>query len=300
MLIRNAVFVAMGYLRLSEPSSVLHRERERALSTTEEIPKFSILIPTRDKAELLRECVNSIHSNSIGVEFELIIIDNGSTETATLNYLDQLSDEGVKIFRLNEKFNYSRLMNFAASKASFENLVFLNNDTVVTSPGWLRDFHSYLRDPEIGVVGATLWSQANTIMHCGVALGTWGLATHPFAGKSLGFLKGIFGDQKNQVVSAVTFACAATTASSFKTLGGLDERFPVGLNDVDFCLRASRRGLLNLVTFESNLIHHEGSSRKHPRKSPLGILQSLRAIALFLVLHKTGFMKDAYFSTRQL
>lgn len=226
-------------------------------------PLVSILIPTRNGAELVRTCIESILSKTRYASYEILLIDNGSDEEAALSYFQYLAEQGrVRLLRDDQPFNFSRLNNLAVEAARGEVAVLLNNDTEVIHPLWLHCMVQLALLPDVGAVGAKLLYSNNTLQHAGVLLGIAGGAAHAymeFPGDALGYsnlallLRGY---------SALTAACLAVRKNLYLEVGGLDEgRFAVGYNDVDFCLKLRDRGYRNLWAPQALLYHHESLSR---------------------------------------
>lgn len=229
-------------------------------------PLVSVIIPTRDRADMLGGCVEGLlHRTDYG-PIEVLIADNGSVEARTHELFATLTrDARVRILPMPGPFNYSRLNNRAVAEARGEVLLLLNNDTEVIEPGWLREMVSHAVRPEIGAVGCKLLYSNGGLQHAGVILGIgWpgGIAGHHFAGAS-GEAAGPFGLLAlARSASAVTAACLAVRKRLFEEVGGLDEEnLPVAFNDVDFCLRIRERGYRNLWTPFAVLYHHESVSR---------------------------------------
>ncbi|OPG15444.1 glycosyltransferase family 2 protein [Ferroacidibacillus organovorans] len=225
-------------------------------------PKVSIIIATKDHPELLYRCINSILTKTMYDNYEIIIINNGSTDPNAVNYLRYLQSTGIKVVEDNKHFNHSRLNNLGAYHSAGQVLLFLNNDIEVVNTDWLREMVSHVIRPGIGCVGARLLYPNGTIQHSGVVLGLGGGAAHPhrgFPSSSPGYF-GMLISVRNY--SAVTGACMAVLRDRFDEIGGFDElKFPISYNDVDFCLRLLKRGYRSLVTPHAKLIHHESASR---------------------------------------
>lgn len=226
----------------------------------------SILMPTKDAHALLEQCVSSIYSTHAGINYELIVIDNGSTDGHAISLLDELSGrQGVTILQDPNPFNYSSLMNSAARSASGEVYCLLNNDTEVITPGWLAKLSAHALRPEIGCVGPMLLFADHTIQHGGIILGIGGIAGHAhkyMPPDSPGFQARL---QLCHNLSAVTGACLVVRSSLWSELGGLDEHsLAVNYNDVDFCLKASSAGYRNLYVPSVRLYHYESKSRGVP------------------------------------
>lgn len=229
----------------------------------EQNPLVSLIIPTRDKVELLSLCVDSILEKTRYRPFEIIVVDNGSVERETLDYLDGLCREhdNVRVLRDDSPFNYSRLNNAAAAIAKGEIVGLLNNDLEVIGEDWLDEMVAQALRPGVGCVGARLWYPDERLQHGGVLLGLGGVANHAHLRHSRGH-PGYFGRAALvQNFSAVTGACLLVRKSIYDQVGGLDERLQVAFNDIDFCLRVREAGYRNLWTPYAELYHHESASR---------------------------------------
>lgn len=226
--------------------------------------KISILIPNKDHVSDLRRCIDSIKERSIYENYEIIVIENNSTEKETFDYYQTLSQqENITVVTYTGAFNYSGINNFGAGFAKGEYLLLLNNDTQVISMNWLEAMLMYAQRPDVGAVGAKLYYGDRTIQHAGIVVG---LGAHRTAGHThykinydnLGYMGKLCYAQN---VSAVTGACLMVKKSIYEALGGLDESFRVALNDVDFCLRVREKGYLNVFTPFAELYHYESASR---------------------------------------
>jgi GT2 family glycosyltransferase len=225
-------------------------------------PHVTIIIPTRDRVDLLARCVDSVVSRSTYAAFDILIVDNGSAEAESKSYLEQVQRQPcVSVVRVDEPFNFSRLNNLAASSARGELLCFLNNDTEVISPGWLEEMVSLAVRQDVGAVGAMLYYPDDTIQHAGVVLGLGGIASHAHRR----FPRGAPGNYGRagltQTMSAVTAACMVLRKSAFEAVGRFDETLAVAYNDVDLCLRLMTRGFRNVWTPFAELYHFESVSR---------------------------------------
>ena len=223
-------------------------------------PLVSIIIPTRDRWTLLRECLRSIEEKTRYTHYEILVINNDSSEPETARGLEEV-DHDWRVLDYSGPFNFSAINNLGAAQAKGEFLVFLNNDTQVIEPDWLGAMLEQAQRPEIGAVGARLHYPDGRIQHAGVMLGVGGVADHAF--------KGLPGDAftyfaLGSVVrncSAVTGACMMVPRLAFEEVGGFDERLAVALNDVDLCLRLRQRGYLIVYTPFALLYHHESGTR---------------------------------------
>jgi GT2 family glycosyltransferase len=228
----------------------------------EVLPHVTIIIPTRDRVDLLSRCIESIQSRSTYPAYDILIVDNGSSTPEFLKYSDTARrDSRLSILRIDEPFNFSRLNNQGAARARGTLLCFLNNDTEVISPEWLEEMVSLASREDVGAVGATLYHPDDTIQHAGIILGLGGLAAHGHRGLPRGEA-GYFGRLAlTQAVSAVSAACLMVRKSVFDEVGGFDDALAVAYNDVDLCLRLGRRGLRNVWTPFAELYHFESATR---------------------------------------
>jgi O-antigen biosynthesis protein len=230
-------------------------------------PMVSILIPTRDKRELLEKCIDTILEKTDYTNYEIIILDNDSSEPETFKYFRQISDQ-ARTLGCPGPFNFSAINNRGVAAARGDLLLFLNNDTEVISPHWMRALIEQAQRPEVGAVGAKLLFRDGRIQHAGVILGIDGLVLHAF-----GHLPDDAPDSPvfaNVIrdCSAVTGACMMMRRSLFDEVGGFDERLPENFNDIDLCLRLRQRGYLIVYTPLAFLYHHERSSRRGGRAQP--------------------------------
>ena len=225
-------------------------------------PLVSIMIPTRDGVELLRQCIDSVIEKTIYENYEIIVVDNGSEKPETLTYFESFRYfDNVRVIRDDSPFNFSALNNHAASEAKGEYLCLLNNDIEVISPDWLDEMVGIASQPGNGAVGAALWYPNDTLQHGGVLIGLGGVAGHMHHKLKRGHF-GYFGRAvTTQNLSAVTAACLVIRKSIYDELGGFDEGLAVAFNDVDFCLRVREAGYRNVWTPHAQLYHHESASR---------------------------------------
>jgi glycosyltransferase involved in cell wall biosynthesis len=228
-----------------------------------DVPLVSIIIPTRNSLELIRQCIASILELTTYSKYEILIIDNDSDDAETLQYLNNLTQHSrIRVLRDERPFNYSELNNEAVKHAKGEFVLLLNNDIEVISPDWISEMVGLALQEDVGAVGARLWYPDNTLQHGGVVLGTGGVAGH--AHKHLPKnLCGYFSRaQLIQSFSAVTAACLLIRKKIYIDVGGLNETdLKVAFNDVDFCLRVREAGYRNIWTPYAELYHHESASR---------------------------------------
>lgn len=231
-------------------------------------PKVSIIIPSCDHSEDLRLCISSILKKTTYRNYEIIVVENNSTQPATFSYYDEISGryDNVRVIRWPGKgFNWAALNNYGVSESfDSEYILLLNNDTEVISPEWIQEMMMYAQRPDVGVVGAKLYYPDDTIQHAGVILGLGGVAGHMFCGlkrEDSGYMGRL---SYAQDLSAVTGACMLMRREVFEKVGGIDEAFAVGLNDIDLCMRIRKAGYLVVWTPYAELYHYEKKSRGNP------------------------------------
>jgi glycosyltransferase involved in cell wall biosynthesis len=226
-------------------------------------PLVSIIIPTRDKPELLSQCVDSVTKLTRYDNFEILIVDNGSTDPRALALLATYGNsERIRIIRDDSPFNYSALNNKAAALAGGSLLCLLNNDIEARDSAWLSILCGYALQEGAGAVGAALWYPGERLQHGGIALAGDTVAGHMHHMIGRGDA-GYFGRAMlAQQVAAVTGACLVVRKSVYDEVGGLDEKnLGVAYNDVDFCLRLIGKGYRNVYVPYADLFHHESASR---------------------------------------
>jgi GT2 family glycosyltransferase len=249
------------------PSFDIYLQTKYALPT--EQPLVSIIIPTRDHASALKKCVHSIFEKTDYSAYELIVLDNESYDPEALEFLAELKKrDGVRVERIDDAFNYSRLNNRGVELSQGSFVALLNNDVEVINADWLTEMVSRAMQPKVAMVGARLWYPNGTIQHGGVVLGAGGIAGHAHAGLRR-HEPGYFARAHlAQDVSAVTTACALVKREVYLQVGGFDEKLAVTFNDVDFCLRLREAGYRILWTPYAELIHHESASRGFDNSAP--------------------------------
>lgn len=225
------------------------------------LPLVSMIIPTRDRADLLSMCLDSLLHKTSYPHYEIIIIDNGSVEAATQKLFDSLPKDRIRVLRDNDAFNYSRLNNLGARHARGDILCLMNNDIEILTPDWVEEMLSFVLQEDIGCVGARLWFPDGRLQHAGVITGLGGVAGHPNKFFPRGYI-GYFGRAVlAQSLSAVTAACLMVRRTVWEQVNGLDETLAVAFNDVDFCLRVQAAGYRNVWTPSAEMNHHESASR---------------------------------------
>jgi GT2 family glycosyltransferase len=224
---------------------------------------ISIIIPTRDKVDLLRACVDSILGLTTYERFEIIIVDNGSAEQSTLDYFAATSrHSNVRVLNYERDYNYSAINNFAVSESQGEYVCLLNNDTEVISGDWLTEMMRYAVQPKIGAVGAKLLYEDRTIQHAGVVIGLGDAAGHPHRYTPADEPGYFCQTHVAHFASAVTAACLVVNKAKYESVGGLDEQqLAIAYNDVDLCLKLERAGWRNVYVPSAVLFHYESKSR---------------------------------------
>lgn len=227
-----------------------------------EQPLVSILIPNKDHAADLKKCMDSIEEKSTYRNFEFIIVENNSTEEETFAYYKEIEKrDNVRVLYYKEDFNYSRINNFGAKEANGEYVLLLNNDTEMIEPDSIKEMLDVCMRPDVGIVGAKLLYEDNTIQHAGVIIGFGGVAGHAFIGQDRddnGYFSRIISVQN---LSAVTAACLMVRRSVFDEVEGLNEEFKVAFNDIDFCLKVRKAGYLVVYNPYAQFYHYESKSR---------------------------------------
>ncbi len=266
-------------------------------SLPEILPKATIIIPTKDRWDLLGPCLDSLWLSDWPTELlDIVVVDNGSTDSKTLTMLRKLeSGSRIKVIRDAKQFNWSRLNNLAVQESDGELLVFLNNDTEIDDRAWLKKMAAHALRPGVGAVGCKLLYPDRTVQHGGVIAGIQGVAGHAHL-----FLQAGEGGYCNLAnitheVSAVTGACLAVTRKNFQLVGGFDENFRVAFNDVMFCFSLHSLGLWNIYVADPLLIHHESKSRGYddtPEKKSLNREEAAKAWAK----HPSVMRSDPFYS----
>lgn len=226
-------------------------------------PLVSLIIPTRNAIGLVRQCIDSILERTTYDNYEIILVDNGSDEPASIDYFKSLElHSRIRVMRDDREFNYSALNNVAVREARGEYIGLINNDIEVITPDWLSEMVAIASQSGVGAVGARLWYPDYTLQHGGVILGIGGVAGHSH--KRLPKQRRGYFERAAlmQSFSAVTAACLVVKKKHYLAVGGLDEiNLKVAFNDVDFCIRLRELGLRNVWTPYAELFHHESATR---------------------------------------
>ncbi|WP_148294305.1 glycosyltransferase family 2 protein [Azospirillum sp. B506] len=262
-----------------------------------EPPPVTIVIPTRDRVDLLKPCVESIVAKTTYPRYDIVIIDNDSRDPATLAYLQSVARQpGIWVRRWPMPFNYAAMHNAVIGELAAPYVALLNNDIEVIGPEWLEEMMGHALRPEIGAVGAKLLYPDGTIQHGGVLVGQHGAADAA---------QRAFGDDEDgyfqsaavvQSVSAVTAACMVVRRTDYLRAGGMDaENFSIAFNDVDLCLKLRQLGLRILWTPHARLYHHESATRQTSR-SPDALAHEQREVAHLRLKWQTDSFSDPFYS----
>jgi O-antigen biosynthesis protein len=261
-------------------------------SVSDADPVINIVIPTRDRLDLLRACIDSILP-TISPRSGITIVDNESIRPETLTYFAGLENHPrIKVIRSPGEFNFSRLSNEGARARPADCLVFLNNDTTIIEKDWLQALIFHAMRPDIGAVGAKLVYPSGRLQHGGVALGIGGYAGHIDLGASCENAGTLGRLNDDHSLMAVTGACLAVSREKFEAVGGFDEvHLPVDLNDIDLCLRLHERGWRTVFAAGALLVHHESASRGRRSTAP----RYRRERAYFFKRWRNLLRKDAFY-----
>lgn len=224
-------------------------------------PPCSIIIPTRDRADLLAACLGGLFEHTAWPH-EVIVVDNGSVEPETFALFETYAAKGLKVVRADMPFNFSILCNLGADAAAHDYLLFLNNDVVLHRSDWLERMMAFAVLPESGAVGARLLYGDGRLQHGGIVLGLTQICGHPWRGLPRAAQDREPRLRRSSLRCAVTAACLCVSRRKFEAVGGFDvERFPVTLNDVDLCLKLQAAGGFNIYCAAAEAYHLEGESR---------------------------------------
>jgi GT2 family glycosyltransferase len=228
----------------------------------EPAPRVAVLIPTRDRVELLSRAVDTLTGMTDYPALEPIVLDNATTCPRARAYLADLPGRGVRVLDCPGPFNFAAINNRGVAATDADLVCLLNNDVEITEPGWLAEMVSALARPEIGAVGAKLLWDTGMVQHAGVVLGIDGGAAHAgplWAAEDRGYCGA---NRLARRVSAVTAACLLLRRADYRAVGGMDaDAFPVNFNDVDLCMKLGALGKAVLWTPHALMLHHESASR---------------------------------------
>ena len=262
----------------------------RSRWTIDAPPLVSVIIPNKDRADLLRVTLDGLLERTNYPQIEIVVVDNGSIESDTLRLYNQARERGVRIVPFPEPFNYSRACNVGAASANGSLLLFLNNDIEVRDSRWLADLVRYACLPGVGVAGTKLNYPNGVLQHSGVVVGmhVCGLVYHcadedewgPFGSPTV---------TRNWM--GVMGACQMVRSDLFDRIGGFDEGYRIAMSDVKLCLDAWHAGSRTVCVPTAALFHHEGASRgkTNPKED---VRRAVADIA------RLGLMTDPYFHPR--
>ena len=227
----------------------------------EDEPLVSIVIPNKDSLAVLRQCVDSILDKSTYDAYEIVIVENNSTEVETFAYYEEVAkDSRVRCVFFDGPFNFSKIINQGVEAAKGEYCILLNNDTEVITPDWIETMLGLCARQDVGAVGVKLYYPDDTIQHAGIGIApSVAACLHQSLPRSDA---GYFAlNDAQQDLSAVTAACMMTKRSAFEQVGGMTEDLAVAFNDLDYCLKLRERDYLVVYTPEVELYHYESLSR---------------------------------------
>ena len=264
---QNAIAALDAHL---ERTGVKGKAREGMFPSTYKIdyrienpPLVSIIIPNKDQVKVLKQCIDSIYEKTLYKNFEILVVENNSTENETFEYYNEIENthDNLRVLYYKGGFNFSKINNFAVSQARGDMYLMLNNDIEIITPEWLGEMVSLAIQKNVGIVGAMLYYPDNRVQHAGVITGLGGYAGHSHKYHQRGKSGYMFRLSCVQNLSCVTAACLLVTKQAFEAVGGMDEEFAVAFNDVDFCLRVRNYGYQILFTPYAQCYHHESVSR---------------------------------------
>lgn len=233
---------------------VIYKVKEKSL--------VSIIIPNKDNRDILKKCIDSILQKSTYDNYEIIVVENNSTEPETFEYYKEIEkDSRIRVIKWEQGFNFSAINNFAVRHASGEYIIFLNNDIEVKTSSWIEGMLGNAQRKDVGVVGCRLIYPDNTIQHAGVVIGIGGIAANIFTNLPTA-RSGYMHRASTQVdYSAVTAACMMISKSLFEKIGGFEEKLTVAFNDIDLCLRVREENYLVVYDAYVEMIHYESKTR---------------------------------------
>ena len=264
-------------------------------------PKISVLIPSKDHIDDLDRCLTSLYKNAGYDNFEVIVIENNSTDPATFSYYEQAKQryDGLQVVVWPQKgFNFSAINNFGRKAAEGDYLLLLNNDVEVVNGDWLTELLRQCAHPGgAAICGAMLWYPDETIQHAGIVTGLGGYAGHSHKYKKKGGSGYLFRTSTVQDFSGVTGACLLVKTAVYDEMHGLDEQFAVAFNDVDFCLRVRDAGYRIAWTPYAELIHYESKSRGGDEKDPVKAARfAAEQQRLYTIHGKENILDDPYYN----
>jgi GT2 family glycosyltransferase/glycosyltransferase involved in cell wall biosynthesis len=277
------------------PQGAQVQSNARQTKSGHPVSRVGIVIPTRDQVDLLKECIDSILTKTDypDTAYEIVIVDNGSSEEETTSYLTKLSTErNVTIVPAPGPFNFAKICNAGAAAINSDIVIFLNNDMSVIRGDWIWQLVSLASLPDVAVVGAKLLYPDGTIQHGGVVLGIQGVGAHRLVGIGRAAAEAL---DVTREMSAVTGACIAVRRKLFEELGGFDPALKVAFNDVKLCIDARQAGYRNLYVSDALLFHHESKSRGFDQ-SPIKQARNNREAIYVRERYPRSFQDDPYYN----
>lgn len=265
-------------------------------------PLVSIIIPTKDKKKYIQRCISSIFSKTTYHNYEILIVDTGSTEKETLEYYKTIKNNPkIRFVYWEKSFNYSSVNNFGVKHSKGEYILLLNNDTEVITPNWIENLLEHAQRGSTGAVGAKLYYSNHKIQHAGIVLGINSGEGRGVAGHAFKFytnkIQG-FPIQKDIIrnYSGVTAACLMIQKKKFKEVGGLEEKLRIAFNDVDFCLKLLEKGYYNIYTPYTELYHHESISVGTPESQTRDIDEFKKEIDTMYERWEDKLLNDSFYN----
>lgn len=265
-------------------------------------PLVSIIIPTKDKNKYIERCISSIFAKTTYYNYEILIVDTGSTEKETLEYYKTIKENPkIRFLYWKKNFNYSSVNNFGVKHSKGEYILLLNNDTEVITPNWIENLLEHAQRRRIGAVGAKLYYPDYKIQHAGIVLGINSGEGRGVAGHAFKFhtnkIQG-FPIQKDIIrnYSGVTAACLMIQKKKFKEVGGLEEKLRIAFNDVDFCLKLLEKGYYNIYTPYTELYHHESISVGTPESQTRDIDEFKKEIDTMYERWEDKLLNDSFYN----
>lgn len=289
-------------LRTHQPIDIIEKGRGRLFPNVlfkRPVPegKVAIIIPTRDRLDLLRPCLETLRTQTVPDTYTIHIIDNGSQEPATHEFLVDCRRHGIHVHRDDRPFNYAQMHNTVVPKIEAEFICLLNNDVEIVDPDWLVEMKRCFSRSNVGIVGAKLIWPNGMLQHGGVVLGSGFAASHAYdryLADEAGYGDGVLTARE---CSAVTAACLLTRKTTFLGVNGFDEEaFPVAFNDVDFCLKVRAQGQKIVWTPAARLLHRESASRLTDREHPAKVSRATKELSALRARWGETLVRDPYYN----
>lgn len=228
------------------------------------MPKVSVIIPTKDHVDLLKQDIDSIEELTTYKDYEIIVLDNNSEKEESFKYFEEVQKQysNVTVHKAAFEFNWSKLNNYGMTLAKGDVYVFMNNDMKLITPDWLERLAEKAMRDDVGIVGGLLLYEDDTIQHAGVVVGIQGWADHIYKGmKPVHYGSPYVSPMVTRNVTACTGALMAISKKVIEKIGGFDEDFIICGSDIEICIRAYLRGYVNIYDPHIKLYHYESKSR---------------------------------------